>query len=454
MQHYDPEDTIVAVASAPGGAARGIVRISGQHMSQCLAACWKGTQQLEQVGQVGCLAGALALDGWASNVEAELLWWPHQRSYTRQPLAEIHTFGSPPLLQAVVRTLCRQGARVAEPGEFTLRAFLAGRVDLTQAEAVLGVIDSTNSQELETALHQLAGGLRGSLTQLREQLLDLLAHLEAGLDFVDEDIEFISAADLTAQLTHASHLLSPLAQQLTDRSVVSDAFRVVLTGSPNVGKSSLFNALCHHSTTALVSDIPGTTRDWISARLPDMDFPCEIIDTAGAELAAGGISQAAQMQKDEQLSQAQLIMLCLDSTRPLTDWEQQELAASVSIPRLVILTKTDRPPATDFVGHALFTSSSTGLGLDQLRAAISTYHQALRGESVGAVSSTAVRCAESIRLAVSSLQRAVELAQFGHREELVAAEVRVTLTELGKIVGAVYTDDILDRIFSRFCIGK
>ena len=121
---------------------------------------------------------------------------------------------------------------------------------------------------------------------------------------------------------------------------------------------------------------------------------------------------------------------------------------------MVILTKTDRPPATDFVGHALFTSSSTGLGLDQLRAAISTYHQALRGESVGAVSSTAVRCAESIRLAVSSLQRAVELAQFGHREELVAAEVRVTLTELGKIVGAVYTDDILDRIFSRFCIGK
>ena len=386
-------------------------------------------------------------------VPCDLYLWPTARSYTRQPVAELHTLGSPPLLEALLRRACAAGARLAEPGEFTLRAFLAGRIDLAQAEAVLGVIDATDRRQLDVALAQLAGGLTRPLAAIRDQLLDLLADLEAGL--VEEDIRFLSHADLTSRLTEAADAVSRLVEQLRGRDQADAEPRVVLVGSPNVGKSSLFNALAGDAA-ALVSARPGTTRDYLAARLDLGGRACQIIDTAGLDSATSGdeLSAAAQRMSHKQYEQADLRLFCLDSSRSLNPWEQAQLQCGDR--QLVIFTKCDLPSGRPHAPVAIETSAVTGRGLEELKVAIRSQliAGAAEGNHAGAVVSTATRCGESLRLAAESLTRARKVAEHQGGDELIAAEVRTALVELGKVVGTIYTDDLLDRIFSRFCIGK
>jgi tRNA modification GTPase len=486
---YPLDDTIVAIASPPGGAARGIVRLSGPRVRATLAACFQADQRpdIPVVVRAEAISGSLHLDGIASPLPCEVYLWPQRRSYTGEPVAEIHTFGCPPLLEAVVRNLCAAGARLAEPGEFTLRAFLAGRIDLTQAEAVLGVIDAADPGQLDVALAQLAGGLAGPLRRLRERLLDLLAHLEAGFDFADEDLPFISAEQLEHQLGEAAAEVVRLGRQMSSRGEAVAAFRAVLVGWPNVGKSSLFNALTQQAG-ALVSEHPGTTRDYLTAELDLSGVKCQLIDTAGMGPEPTGqdtvadalpsIEQAARAFSRQQRQRAHVQILCLDSTRPLNPWERSELTQAAGGPTLVVLTKIDvgsgqnhscataSPEAVPWQtsGEALLaskqwhtmvpTSSVTGEGIDRLRTELRDAVLSAGAQGAEVVAGTAVRCRESLRLAAASLKRARRLALRGTGEELVAAEVRVALGELGKVVGAVYTEDVLDRIFSRFCIGK
>jgi len=459
---YDPQDTIAAIASAEGSGLRGIVRVSGDKTVELLARCFESkdtARPLSELLRPVCVPGVFRLESLADrpprsmSVPADLYLWPGVRSYTREPLAEIHTVGSPPILAAVVDTLVRLGVRPAAPGEFTLRAFLAGRIDLTQAEAVLGVIDSRDARELDIALTQLAGGLRGRLTELRERLLDLLARLEAGLDFVEEDIEFISREELTGELTAARDLVHTLAAQVLSRGHAAGAVRVVLAGPPNAGKSSLFNALLQRqgsdAAAALVSDVPGTTRDWLAGRLMISGLECKLIDTAGEEDPhAEEISAQAQQARHEQLAGAHITLLCRDIAHLSSE------PRDVADPRKILVwTKADAvaPRNSPSVSDGIRTSALTRQGLDELLAAIRAAASGVERAAEGVVAATAIRSSASIRLAGEALDRA--LSQVG-REELVASEVRVALTEIGQVVGAVYTDDLLDRIFSRFCIGK
>lgn len=449
------DDTIAAVASAPGGADRGIVRLSGPQAVACLAACFRSGSGLEPaaVRAPAVLPGQLALGEPLGDVECDLYLWPGRRSYTRQPVAELHTIGSPPVLQAALSAVCQAGARLAEPGEFTLRAFLAGRLDLTQAEAVLAVIDAHSQTEFDVALRQLAGGLAGPLQRLRDRLLDLLAHVEAGLDFVDEDMEFIAPEDLSRQLDEASGELTRLAAQVSSRGRADEQFHVVLMGWPNVGKSSLMNALLGEPA-AIVSQHPGTTRDYLTRATNINGLDCQLIDTAGWENGAGGpVAEAAQALAAQQADQAHVQLFCLDATRHLNAWERETLAAPSPARRILVLTKTDGLRSTDLHLDAVETSSLTRAGIPELRHA--TYRcitDALT--SADAVASTAVRCGESLRTAASAVLRARQAAAAVIGEEIVAAELRVALDGLAQVVGAVYTEDILDRIFSRFCIGK
>jgi tRNA modification GTPase len=450
----DPNDTIAALASAPGGAARAIVRLSGPDMLNCLEGCFFADDKtpLRGVRRPTAIAGNLVITALSSPLPGVLYLWPSTRSYTRQPTAELHTLGSPPLVDALLAELCAHGARLAEAGEFTLRAFLAGRIDLTQAEAVLGVIDARGRGDLDAALAQLAGGLAAPLARLRGELLDVLAHLEAGLDFVDEDIEFISRAELARQVAEAQDEVARLAERMQARGEAAGALRAVLIGAPNVGKSSLFNAL--GGGRALVSDQPGTTRDYLTAGLDLGGMVCELIDTAGIEdLPGSGIDRAAQEAGLRQRRQAEIQLLCLDATRPLTADEKALLAQPSAAERIVVFTKTDQlrlaPPLRD----AVETSSRTGAGLDRLRERLGTAARA-GATQTGIVAVTAVRCEESLRQAAGALAEARDLAETAAGDELVAAELRGALHHLGEVAGVVYTDDILDRVFSRFCIGK
>lgn len=468
-------DTIAAIASAPGGALRGVIRLSGPDVVACLARCFCVTPAEEDFGTrlpnrrpddppaqnlLAAIRRATVVDGDLlvgaplNALPCALYLWPTSRSYTRQPTAELHTLGSPPLLEAALRAVCQAGARLAAPGEFTLRAFLGGRLDLTQAEAVLGVIDAHDRQELHVALAQLAGGLAHPLADLRNRLLDLLAHLEAGLDFADEDLELITREQLETQLSSAAERIARLTEQMTSRGEIAAEYRVVLQGWPNVGKSSLFNALAGESA-ALVSDVAGTTRDYVATTVELAGLPCRLVDTAGVEpTPRRGFAATAQSLTAQQVQQADVQLLCLDATRPLNDWERAALEQEADERRILVLTKTDGVRATDLHLPAVETSSVSGRGLLRLRAAIVRQATVSRCQAAPVVAGTAVRCQESLRLAAEGLRQARVAAEAALGEELVAADLRGALEELGKIVGTVCTEEVLDRIFSRFCIGK
>jgi tRNA modification GTPase len=469
---YDLHDTIAAIATARGNAARGAVRISGPQAVRCAfdvftavdGVCWN------ELSRPTTLTGhaQIVLTARPAAIPCDLLVWPRMRSYTRQPLAEFHLLGAPVILDALLERLCATGARLAEPGEFTLRAFLAGRIDLTQAEAVLGVIDAHSTAEYSTALVQLAGGLAAPLGELRLDLLHLLAELEAGLDFVDEDIEFISRAEIATRLADAHHAVSAIERQLADRRNSPTEFEVVLVGPPNVGKSSLFNALVEQyglqdrNRVAIVSPISGTTRDYLLAELELGGLHCQLIDTAGFvddtfehSAASAEIHRAAQSHASARRRGATLRLLCSDDRFALKSIQQ---------PTLFVVTKADlasdpeelaATDSADTTCPVIVTSSRTGQGLAELADAIRTQLGGSEPAASGtAVATTANRCHESVRVASQSLATAHELAQGDCGDELIAAEVRSALNELGKVVGAVSTDDLLDRIFSSFCIGK
>jgi len=492
---YPLDDTIVAIASPPGGAARAIIRLSGPDAHACAARLFHpdpGSSPFTLHLSPFTVSGALHLPGLHSPLPADMYLWPNGRSYTGQPVVEFHTLGSPPLLDAVLRAACGVGARLAQPGEFTQRAFLAGRIDLAQAEAVLGVIEASDPGQLDVALGQLAGGLSRPLAELRETLLDLLCRLEAGLDFPDEDVSFITPHEIAWSLAAAHEAATALAAQLQSRHRAGHRPSAVLVGPPNVGKSSLFNALTGKGG-AIVSHDPGTTRDYVSAEVDLDGVLVRLIDTAGvlttgdggagAGDLADGIHHAAQQVAQRQADRADVKIECVDVTHYCGSQEpsrdRQGAAAdhpndtqTALLPHrtpgccagplpygrgsvsLVVFTKADLAKIADDAAPGLLVSSLTGRGLPALRAALRETIVRSQSAPDHAVASTAARCGESLRGAAQAIDRARRLAAEPAGEELVAAEIRAALEALGQVAGAVCTDDVLDRVFSRFCIGK
>ena len=437
----DPTDTIAAVASPPGPGVRGLVRLSGPEAWSIALGGFRAEGPEPSTRRATLQRGRLTVAGLRVPLPASLALWPGPRTYTGQPLAEIHTVGSPPLINLVLADCLTRGARLAEPGEFTLRAFLSGRIDLTRAEAVLGVIDARTPAQLDDALRQLAGGLAGPIVALRDELLDILAHLEANLDFADEpDGDPLGRAALAASLARAADEVAALAGRLDDRDRPEGHPRVVLVGSPNAGKSRLFNALLDASR-ALVSPHAGTTRDYLSA-LADCDgLTVEWVDTAGLDDAPGTIEGRAQALRAEQAARADLLLDCRSADTPAGPPIEPDR------PRLLVWTKAD---VCDAPPGLMPTSAATGEGIGPLKTAIA---EALRAQSVDAATGTGARCRKSLAHARQALAAAAETLTHGG-DELVAIDLRQAIDELGKVVGATVTDDILDRIFRRFCIGK
>ena len=302
-------DTIVAISSAPGAAARAIVRVSGPAALSLLTPLFQ-TESLSYPKR-GVHDGVLKLSGLSALLSAQIHLARAPRSYTGQDVVEIHLVGSPPLVDCLIQNLLALGARTALPGEFTMRAFLAGKLDLTRAEAVLGVLQAGDRDELRQALGQLAGGVLGPMQQLREDLLCFLADLEAGLDFAEEDIHFIESRDIDNRLIAAIGLITDLLGRLETRTIHSRPFRVVLIGPPNAGKSSLFNALLGKDA-ALTSPVAGTTRDYLSEVRRHDGVEFELIDTAGIALAEDEIETQAQSLRGRQEIDADLLLVCSD----------------------------------------------------------------------------------------------------------------------------------------------
>jgi tRNA modification GTPase len=444
MVPFDSLDTIAAIASPPGPSIRGIVRLTGPRAWEIALEGFDDQTGHDRTAHAEVRSGRKRVSGIGPSLPVSVTLWREPNTYTGQTLAEIHTVGSAPLLNALLADCVAHGARPAERGEFTLRAFLSGRLDLTRAEAVLRVIEARNPAQLDAALRQLAGGLATPIQRLRDRLLDVLAHLEAGLDFVDEDdVDPIGRTALARELAAGADEIKALADRLNRRDRPSNHPRIVLVGPPNAGKSRLFNALVGE-TRAIVSPLAGTTTDYLIATC-DFDWlRVELVDTAGIDSAGTAIEGRAQAHRHQQVEQADLRVYCLPPDAIAGD------DSRLTDRTLIVQTKSDI--ASNPVGP-LATSAATGAGLVELKSAIAA---ALRQDDAGddVSSSTGARCREGLLRTAESLRSASSTLAVQGGDELVAFDLRQALDELGKVVGAVVTDDILDRIFRKFCIGK
>ena len=463
---------IIAPATAGGAGARAIVRMAGGGLDRLLGALFTPqpgggfAKAGERPRLVAARLGPVLADEWGE-LDLEILHWPGPAGPIGGPLAEVQLPASTPLVDAVVAEACRHGARLARGGEFSLRSFLAGRLDLLQAEAVLAVVDARSPAELSAALDRMAGGAGRELKALRDAILDLLADIEAVIDFSDEHApDAIPVAvqsfwgGVETRLSATSAALEAIASRLTARDTgeAGRLPRVVIAGPPNIGKSSLFNALVGHEA-ALVADEAGTTRDWIAARLEEEGVACLLVDVAGVDggTGEGAIGREAAARAVAEAERADLVVVCRDAADGPTRGDGNRFQTARKID---VVTRCDRAPharveAIPEQSAAFRTSSRDGTGIDGLRRAILREVAALPAASTGAT----VRMRVGIDAARQSLAAAATIAEAAQKgaacdEAIVAAHLGRAIAALGEVTGAELGNDLIDRIFARHCIGK
>jgi tRNA modification GTPase len=436
-------DTIAACATPPGISALAILRISGPHASTIAAALTGESLAPRQPLPRRLLHGNRLLD------EAVTTFWPGPRSYTGEDLVEISCHGNPLVIEAILQSLQKLGARMARPGEFTERAFLHGRIDLTQAEAVLDVLQAGSQRALLAAQRSLAGQLKDRLMEIRSGLLDLLARIEAYIDFPEEDIQpevgdgFRQEVSRLLQLISGLLATAPLGQRLRS------GYRLVLMGPPNVGKSSLLNALLG-SDRAIVSHVPGTTRDTVEESIVLAGFPVRLIDTAGLRPSTDPVEKEGIQRTRTAADQADLILALIDRTQPRDPCASEWTHFPEKLLR--VLTKSDLPAS--FPGEGQPVSAQTGEGLEQLRHAVA--HRLAGDFLAPGAEEIAVnaRHAEALQKCTEALAAASSSLATRAAPELVASDLRLSLQALESILGVGTSEDVLDRLFAQFCIGK
>jgi tRNA modification GTPase len=426
-------DTIAAVSTPPGRGGIGIVRVSGpdaRAMVERILRFPDGSPNWKP--WTATLAALPDADGHAVD-QVVITYFAAPRSYTAEDVIEIACHGSPVVLRYALERLCQAGARLAEPGEFTLRAYLNGRIDLPQAEAIRDLIDATTLYQARIAAQQAEGSVSRRLKPVKEQLLELIALLEAGIDFAEDDISVAPAEEILHRLGPIESAIADLSASFAYGKLVHEGFTLAIVGRPNVGKSSLFNRLLEQDR-AIVTEIPGTTRDVVSETASLGGIPVKLLDTAGIRLGQDVVESLGIERSYQAMADADLTLVVVDASQSLTHGLTQEDEALIQRARetgkaLVAANKSDLGQSSR-MPDALSVSALTGAGIDELR------HEQLLQESGEALAQA--RTATSI----------------GIPHEMVLLDLYAALRPIDAITGATTADDILNRIFSTFCIGK
>lgn len=441
--YYD-QDTIAALATAPGTGGIAIVRISGPDAEELLRALFVEKRAFETRKMA---YGHVAFQGQVlDECMAVMMRAPH--SYTREDVAEIHLHGGSYAAGHVLRALYQLGARPAEAGEFTRRAFLNGRIDLSQAEAVMGIIGAEGDRSARAAVRQLSGGVNRFISFVTDELLALLAGVEAAIDYPEE----VSDEEAYTSLEQGALALAERLESACDERgarLMESGLNVVLCGRPNVGKSSLLNALLQEER-AIVTDIPGTTRDIVSGSFQLSGVKINLSDTAGLRHGAEQVEQIGIDRARQAIAGADVALVVLDASVPLTAEDERLMQDTAGAPRIVLYNKCDLASApAPLPEGTLRLSARTGEGMDDLRRALSAY-VAHAGQS----EITQERHMALCRQAAASLRSAAEACAGGASVDLAAVDLHDALQFLGRITGAQMDEKLLDDIFSRFCVGK
>ena len=448
---FSTDDTIVAIATPNGRGGIGVVRISGP-------------------AAAGIAGGLLTLDrplepryaafARTKGDQVVAIYFPTPHSYTGDDVVEISAHGSPVVLRQIVEDVIAAGARLAEPGEFTLRAFLNGRIDLVQAEAVADLIDAVTPLQARAAFDQLEGTLTDRIAEIDAEVFDLTARLEASLDFPDEGYHFVEAGEAAVALRSIESKLGALLCEARRGRLIREGARVVIAGKPNVGKSSLFNALVR-AGRAIVAPVPGTTRDLVTESADIDGLRIEFVDTAGVRETSDEVETEGVSRARRAWGTADVVLVVLDGSQPLEDADLNLLRDTIESPRIVLANKSDLSAAWSASAVAApieAVSSMTGEGLDRLRAEI---RRALEGGNPATVRDTAAvtnvrhtALLERARTALRNAAEALDAPGGPVAEEFVLTDLHEARMALEEVTGKRSSEDLLRHIFSRFCIGK
>jgi tRNA modification GTPase len=445
-------DTIAALSTPLARGGLGVIRISGPD-SRLIASRilrfppgphWRSwsSQMAELIDEHDSLVDQVVVS-----------FFEKPRSYTAEDVIEISCHGAPVVLRFCVERAIAAGARLAEPGEFTLRAYLNGRIDLPQAEAVRELIDATTLYQARVAAQQTEGSVSRRIRPLKEQLLELISLLEAGIDFAEDDITVASPPELLARLNPIEQALRGLSATFQSGRLVFSGFTLAIIGRPNVGKSSLFNRLLEQDR-AIVTEIPGTTRDLVSEQTSIAGIPVRLMDTAGLRESADVVESLGIERSYQAAADADLIVVVLDASAPLQTEDEQMLERFEPHRPVIAVNKSDLAQTPHAIDGSIPVSAKTGGGIEQLRAEIL---RRLAPEGLAAPESgsiTSLRHQNLLKESLEALQNARSAIAFGIPHEMLLMDLYAALRPIDAITGATTADDILNRIFSTFCIGK
>ncbi len=459
----DEEDTIAAIGTPMGRAGIGIVRISGPMAYGIARKIFKPKRPVQSFESHRLYLGNL-LDPATGNIIDEVLlsYMKSPNSYTREDVIEINSHSGHLLLSKILEMVLELGARLARPGEFTLRAFLNGRIDLTQAEAVIDLINSRSERGLYLATQQLGGSFRKQIESLREKIIGLLAQVEVAVDFPDEEEEIISRDEAARQIE--AELIRPIDSLIEEHAksrIWVDGIGTAIVGRVNAGKSSLLNRLLNEQR-AIVTPIPGTTRDVIESTINIRGLPLRLMDTAGFGQARDEVERIGIHLTQKKLDEADFLLAVIDQSRPMNQDDWSIVSRCKGKKTLIVINKIDLPPRlnTDALGElsALFPvvkiSALTGEGINGLKDTISDYLMEGDLDLTSSGAGASVRHSHTLSEAARFFRGAAKGAKDRAPMEIIALELKSGLDALGEIIGETTTEEVLERIFSDFCIGK